>query len=164
MNFLSDFGVQPILLAAQVVNFLLLLFILKKFLYGPLLKVLAQRREKIAESLKNAEEIEELRLKIEQDREKVLAKASEDVQKLLDEAKKEIEGMKEEGRVQAESLAAQIIHKGEIEANAKAEALRQEVMGKVAEIVAVGMEKVTGKSMSKKDQRTLIDREIKNLS
>ena len=58
MDILSQFGVKPILLAAQVVNFLILLFILKKFLYGPILKVLSERRKKIEDSLKNVEEIE----------------------------------------------------------------------------------------------------------
>jgi len=158
MDFLKDFGVQPMLLAAQVVNFLILLFILKKLLYGPILKVLAERKKKIEDSLKNAEEIEKRLLQTEEEKEKVLEKAS-----LLDEAKKEIEIMKEEGKAQAESLAAQIIQKGEVEARAQAEALRVEVMGRVADIVGIGMEKVTGKIIDKK-QKEIIEKSMRNIS
>jgi len=43
MDILNQFGIKPVLLAAQVVNFLALLFILKKFLYQPILKVLKTR-------------------------------------------------------------------------------------------------------------------------
>src|SRR3989344_649812 len=163
MDFLKDFGVQPVLLAAQVVNFLILLFILKKLLYGPILKVLAERKKKIEDSLKNAEEIEKRLLQTEEEKEKVLEKASLEVQKLLDEAKKEIEIMKEEGKAQAESLAAQIIQKGEVEARAQAEALRVEVMGRVADIVGIGMEKVTGKIIDKK-QKEIIEKSMRNIS
>src|SRR3989338_593740 len=58
MDFLSDFGVQPILLAAQAVNFLVLLFILNKFLYKPVLKTLDQRKQKVSQSLKAAHDIQ----------------------------------------------------------------------------------------------------------
>ena len=68
MDILNQFGISPVLLTAQVVNFLVLLFILKKLLYGPLLKVLAERRKKIEDSLKNAEEIE---LRLQETNEKI---------------------------------------------------------------------------------------------
>src|SRR3989344_4706705 len=112
MEILNQFGINPILLAAQVVNFLILLFILKKFLYKPILKVLEARKQKIEESLKNAEEIERKLLLTEEEKEKILAKTSLEAQKILDETKKEIEVMKEEGKVQATEIAAQIIKKG----------------------------------------------------
>ena len=164
MEILQQFGVQPILLAAQVVNFLILLFILKKFLYKPLLKVLDERKKKIADSLRNAEEIEKRLAETEEKKDKVLAKTAEDVQKMLDETKKEIEVMKEEGKIQAEQLVAQIIKKGEETAHAEAEKLRQEVMSSLSEIVATGMEKITGKVFKTKEQKEIIEREVKNLS
>mgnify|MGYP003395159155 CR=1 FL=1 len=164
MDILNQFGVQPILLAAQVVNFLILLFILKKFLYKPILKVLDERKKKIADSLKNAEEIEKRLLQTEEEKEKILAKTSQEAQKLIDETKKEIEVMKEEGKVQAEQLAAQIIKKGEETAKAEMEKMKQELTNHLGEIVTIGMEKVSGKVISSKDQQRLIDQEIKNLS
>ena len=59
MEFLKEFGIQPTLLIAQIVNFLIILFILKKFFYKPIIKLLDDRKKKIEESLKNAELIEE---------------------------------------------------------------------------------------------------------
>src|SRR5688572_12301567 len=83
-----DFGIQPVLLAAQVVNFLILLLILKKFLYGPILKVLETRKKRIEESLKNASVIELRLQKTEEEKEKVLEKAALEARKILDEATK----------------------------------------------------------------------------
>ena len=164
MEILNQFGVQPILLAAQVVNFLILLFILKRFLYKPLLKVLDERKKKIADSLKNAEEIERKLLMTEEEKEKILAKTQADAQKLLDETKKEIEVMKEEGRLQAEVLAAQIIKKGEESAQAQMEKMETILREKAGEMVVMALQKVTGKIITKEDQKKIIEREVKNLS
>lgn len=164
MEILSQFGVQPVLLVAQVVNFLILLFILKKFLYKPLLKVLDTRREKIAESLKNAEEIERKLLLTEEEKEKILARTSLEAQKLMDETKKEIELMKEEGKIQAQNLAAQIIKKSEESAKAEAEKMRQEMIASMAEIIGIGMEKVAKGAFDKNKQKEIIEREVRNLS
>lgn len=164
MEILNQFGINPILLLAQIVNFLVLLLILKRFLYRPILKVLAERRQKIEESLKNAEEIEKRLLATEEERDKVLAKASNEAQRLMDETKKELEAFKEELKQSAQIQAEQIIKKGEEAARARSIQMEQEVMAKVAEVVAAGIEKVTGKVLNKKDQKDLIDRSIKNIS
>src|SRR4030067_222054 len=58
MEVLEDFGVEPILLLAQVVNFVILLYILKRFLYKPILKVLEERKKRIETSVKQSEDIQ----------------------------------------------------------------------------------------------------------
>lgn len=163
MEILQQFGINPMLLAAQVVNFLILLFILKKFLYKPLLKVLDERRKKIEDSLKSAEEIEKRLQETNETVDKMMIKASSDIQKMMDEAKKEIGIMKEEGKLQAESIASQIIKKGEETANAEAGKISEDLMNNFARLVAFGMEKVTGKVLNK-DQKEIIEKEVKHLS
>jgi len=164
MDILNQFGINPILLAAQVVNFFILLFILKKFLYKPILRVLEERKKKIEDSLKNAEEIERKLQLTEDEKEKILAKTSQEAQKLLDRVKKEIELMKEEGKVEAQQEASRIIQKGQEQLKAEMEKMRQELMGNLGTFVAMGMEKMTGKVLNKKDQRDIFEKEIKNLS
>ncbi|MBI2017880.1 F0F1 ATP synthase subunit B [Candidatus Daviesbacteria bacterium] len=164
MDILNQFGINPVLLAAQTINFLILLFLLRKFLYGPILRVLETRKKKIEESLKNAEEIERKLLLTEEEKEKILAKTAIEAGKLIDDTKKEIELMKQEGRVQAEALAAQIIKKGEASAKAEMERMQSEVMSHLSEIIALGMQKITGKALNKKEERELIEKEVRNLS
>lgn len=164
MEILNQFGVNPILLFAQVVNFLVLLFILKRFLYKPILKVLSERRQKIEQSLKNAEEIEKRLLETEQESEKVLAKTAAQAQKMMDDAKKELELLRDEMRQNAKREAEQIIKKGQETAQAQALRMQEEVMSKMAEIVAVGIEKVTGKVLNKNEQKDILEKEVRNLS
>jgi F-type H+-transporting ATPase subunit b len=164
MEILNQFGINPLLLAAQVVNFLILLFILKKFMYKPILKVLDERKERIAQSLKNAEEIERKLALTEEEKDKILAMASSEAQKMIDETKKEIDALKVELTQNAQEQAEGIIKKGQEAARSEAEKMKQEIMVNMAEIVAKGMEKVTGKVLNKKDRENIIEKEIKNLS
>ena len=164
MEILNQFGINPLLLAAQVVNFALLLFILKRFLYKPILKVLETRKQKIEASLKNAEEIEKRLLETEEESNKMLAKTSLEIQKMMDEAKKERAMHLEETKVLAGKMHDDIIQKASEEAKVNAVKLEQAVMAKVADIVALGMEKVTGKIINKKEQKVLIEKEVRNLS
>jgi len=65
METLSSLGIDLKILLAQLVNFGILIFLLSKFLYKPVLKMLDQRKKKIAESIKKAEEIEKKEIAIE---------------------------------------------------------------------------------------------------
>ena len=55
MELLSNLGINGKLLLAQIVNFFILLYILKRFAYKPILKVLDDRKEKIEKGLRDAE-------------------------------------------------------------------------------------------------------------
>lgn len=164
MEILNQFGINPVLLAAQVVNFLILLFILKKFAYGPILKVLDQRKKTIADSLKNAEEIEKQLAFTEEEKDKILAQASKEGQKMVDETKKELEALREEMKADALTQAELIIQKAHESTLAEMEKMKEELMVGVADIVAVGMEKVSGKSFSSKDKKEMIKQTVKNIS
>ncbi|MDD5415986.1 MAG: F0F1 ATP synthase subunit B [Candidatus Daviesbacteria bacterium] len=164
MEILNEFGINPILLAAQAVNFAILLFILKKFMYKPILKVLEERKKRIAESLKNAEEIEKRLQETNEKIDAMIGKAANEAQKIIDESKKEGVLYLEETKIRAGRMAEELIKKSEEAARAETAKMQQEVMNKVAEIVAVGLQKVTGKILNKKDQREIIERSVKNLS
>ena len=164
MDILNQFGINPILLAAQVVNFFILLFILKKLLYNPILKVLETRKKKIEDSLKNAEEIE---LKLQQTNEKVdelLSKASYEGQKILTEAQKMREEIIGEAKLKA-ALDADAIFKKEQEAlRMEKEKMLMEAKSEIADLVMAVFQKVTGKVLSKEEQKDIVEREVKNLS
>lgn len=163
MEILNQFGINPILLAAQVVNFLILLFILKRFLYKPILKVLEQRKLRIEESLKNAEEIEKRLLQTIEEEERRIQKASLESEKIIKEAQTAAAQIIDEGKVRAEQLSQRILQEGEKQLQLEKEKLQQEVRGDLADVLSLALQKVTGKIFDKKDQRELIEQTVKHL-
>lgn len=163
MEILESFGIQPILLAAQVVNFLVLLWVLQRFAYKPILKVLETRKQTIADSLKNAEEIEKRLQKTEEDREKRLQKAADEAREILDDATKTAAQIMEEAQEKGRQQMEEIVEKGRQTLQAEQEKLHQEIRQEVATIVVTALEKVTGKVLTPADQKKLVNQSLKDL-
>lgn len=161
MEILDEFGVKPILLAAQVVNFLLLLFILKRFLYRPLLKVLDERKQKIVAGLRNAEEIEKRLEEITVEKEKRLKEAGLEAEKVLQEAAKVSDKIVAEARVRAEKDIEKMMEKSQKYLDLEKEKFNQQMRVEVAGLVVASLEKVIGKVVTAKEQKKLVEDSIK---
>ena len=89
MEIIKNFVVNPILLAAQIVNFLIILFVLKKLLYKPVLELLNKRQKMIKEGIQQAEES---RIKLEKviiEERNILRTAQLQAKKLIEDARLE---------------------------------------------------------------------------
>lgn len=162
---LSDFGVQPILLLAQIVNFLVLLFILQKLMYKPILKVLQERKRRIEEGLSNAEEIKRrLEATTEEEAKRILEAAREGA-KIIKESSDIGVQLIAEAKKKAEELYQQILDQAHAQVRADKEKMMQEVKDELSGIVMIALEKVTGKAFDKSKQKEFVDdavRSIKN--
>ena len=84
---MSELGIDWRALVTHLISFSIVFFVLWKYAYGPIFTMLQARREKIAESLVNAEKIKADVAKTEAERQKILADAGDKANKLIDEAR-----------------------------------------------------------------------------
>ena len=89
MEIIKNFGVDPVLLAAQIFNFLIVFFVLKKFLYKPILDLLQKRQGAIREGIKQAEEAKIKLEKVVIEERNILRNAQLQAKKIIEEAKTE---------------------------------------------------------------------------
>lgn len=164
MEVLNQFGINPILLAAQVVNFLILLWLLNKFLYKPIIRVLEERKQKVAEANKNAEEIEKKLLQITALKEEEILKAVKEGEKIIKEASDEALQIIENGRRQYEEIIKNARKDAKELLQVEKANLDREIRENLGEMIALALQKVTGKVLSKKDQQNILEKEIRNLS
>lgn len=160
MDILNQFGIKPVLLAAQAVNFLILLFILKKFLYGPILKVLKERKDKIAQSLKNAEEIERKLKEASEEGQRQIAKAIAEGEKIMKETEAVLAQMSKDEQAKVQVIVDKMIADGRIQMQQDGKKLESEIKENFTKFVTLIFEKVTGKAL-KKDQVDLIEEAVK---
>lgn len=123
---LHNLGIELGSLIAQAINFSILLVVLWKFLYTPILKMLSERSKKIEESLKNAEKIEKTLANTESEKEEILNEAKKEADAILKAARKAGKDV-EKGIVEAaEERAKTIIIKAKEDAQkAKADSLEE---------------------------------------
>ncbi len=103
---LSKIGIDWRLFFAQLVNFLILFFLLRAFAWKPLLSALQERRNRIRQGLKDAEAAETARRRADAERESVLA-----------EARKEGSGIVEDARRTGETVRAKKLQMAREEAD-----------------------------------------------
>lgn len=108
MEIIKNFGINPYLLLGQIVNFLVLLFLLKKYAFKPILKLLNDRKQTIEEGLKNSLEAQKLLEEALKKEKEVLTKAEKNADQILKEAKNEaviiVENAREYSKKETERL------------------------------------------------------------
>src|SRR5512147_936577 len=94
MESLGKFGLDPLHLAAQVVNFLVIAWVIYRFLLKPMLAVMKDRREKIAQGLADADKAKAALADAAKERDKILQDASAEAYRLLQTAREEGERLR----------------------------------------------------------------------
>ena len=160
----EKFGVSPQLFFSQVISFLLVAFILQRFAYKPILQVLEERRQRIAESLANADKIKQQLAEAEAARRDLLQKANTDATRLIEEARAAAMRVQELETQKAIAAAEQIIAKAREAAQADYEKMKQDLRREMGRLAVELASKVTGKILTVDDQRRLADETNKQLA
>ena len=155
MEILKNFGFEPVLLVAQIINFLIIFFLLKRFLYKPVLDVLKKRKDIAAESIKQAEETQKTLEKTIDQEKKILSKASLEAKTLLEDARNQstvvTRELEEESRKQAEKILLET--RAQIEQDSKDAENR--LSQKVSELAQAMISKSLADSLSAKEQKEI---------
>lgn len=151
----ETFGLDAPHFFAQVVSFGIVAFCLYKFAYRPVLDMLEQRRQKITESLNNAEKVKAELARAESDRLAVLGKANDEAIKLIEEARTAAGRVRQQETQKAIAAAEQIIAKAR-EATAQDHArMLTDLKREVGHLVVQATTTVTGKILTPEDHRRL---------
>jgi F-type H+-transporting ATPase subunit b len=146
-------GLDWYALIAQVVNFAILIFVLSRFVYKPVLRIIDERRSIIEKSMKEAEEIAQSKELLDKERADVLRKADIEGGALLERAKEEAEAIRAEIEKEARAHAKQIVAKGMQQLENERAKLVAEIQAKLAHAVVLSAEKILRREFSKEDQQ-----------
>src|SRR5947207_15844333 len=153
----TTFGVDWPHLLAQVASFCIVCFILYRFAYRPVLKMLEVRRQQIALGLANAEQITAELARTEAQRHEVMAQANAEATKFIDEARAAA------ARVLERATQTAIVPANQIRLTAREAAVREhdrmlaELKREVGRLVMLATAAVTGKILTSEDQRRLAE-------
>lgn len=144
----------------QVLNFSILLWLLRKFAYQPILHVLEERRRTIAESLQNAQDIAATKAKLALEREALLAQARREAQHLVEQAKERGHTLITAAETAASESAQQILTQGQAHLNQEVSEARMGLRQEVVSLVVAATEKVIAVKLDPKTDAALIARAV----
>ncbi len=163
MDVLHNFGVEWQLLVAQIINFLVIFYLLKRFLYKPIFSLLKKREESIKQGLSKADEskkaLEEALVK----EKKIIKDAQETARQIIQEAKEQAEtvakGVEEKAKKQADSM----LESAKTQIERETRAAEKELEKHVSELSVKILKQSLGHVFTEKEQEEIVTKATKAL-
>ncbi len=147
-----------------IVNFIVLLFILKKLLYKPLMDFINKRESQIRDDLQGAKELKEESTKILEKQKELLRKAKEEARSIRDEATKSAKIQSEQILHDSEKQRDVIIQEAQEIIDVEVNKAKESIQSQIGDFVIELTDKIIGKKLTEDDDVKLINDMIKEES
>ena len=155
---------DPGLFVWTILTFLLLLTVLAKYAWKPLLKMLKDREDLIRSSLEDAEKAQTELANLNAEREKIINKARSEAQSILSEGKVAASKLKDETLKAAKDQAKSILTDAEKQIRIEKHKAIEEIKSEVVDLSLSVATKLIKKNISREDNQTLIDESLENIT
>ena len=144
-------------LVAQLVNFTILMIVLRIFLYRPLLRILDERRKRIQEGLSRAEQAAEQASASEGEARQIVEQARVEGREAIQRSQEAAERLREELEERARQDADRIVTRAREELQAERDRAIQQLHEEFADLTVAAAERVIGQSLDRAAHQRLID-------
>jgi F-type H+-transporting ATPase subunit b len=155
-NVFTALGIDGKMLLIQGVAFLLLIFVLAKWVYPVLMKAVDDRQEAIEAGAKAAEAAEKKAAEAQEDVQKALKEARAEAKEIVTTAKDEATAMVADSEAKAKLRSDKIVKDAHDQLEKDVIAARKALHNDTIELVALATEKVVGKTVSKDIDKKII--------
>lgn len=157
MEIFKNFGLDPLLLLAQIVNFLILLYLLNKFFFKKVLNFLREREQKISAGLEAAKKGEELLEKAKISQKEILHQAREEGDKFLKAAQRTSVELSQDLQLKARKETDRILQEAKLQAVNEAEQIKKALEKKIVGIAISIVERTMARLMTTEEHKKIIN-------
>ena len=147
----------------SLANLLILYVVIKKFLYAPVKRVLAERQSQIDESYAKASQAEQAALESKAEWECKMLTARSEADEIIQTAKTNASKRAEKIVTEASERAEEIVRQAELDASLELERAQQDIKYQIVNVSAALAEKMLAREINTSDHRELIDSVIDNI-
>lgn len=160
---MEQLGIDAKLLGAQILNFMVIVFVLSKLLYKPILSALEKRRQEIAKGLELSEQMTAEREAMEQARAKVIEKAQKEAATLIEEGKAKAKEAEKVILAEAREEARKIVEKGKTDVDKLHEDLSVKLRSEAVLLAEAMTKRLLTGILTSGDHRKLVETELKKI-
>ena len=155
--------VEPGLFIWTILVFVVLLTLLKKFAWGPLLAALEERQEGIRKSLDDAEQARKELEQVQSDAEAILVKARAEADSILSETRSDAAKVRDDLRQQAQNEAQSIVQNAERQIQLETDRAVLQIREEAVELSLSIASKLIRRNLTKEDNQALIDEALQQV-
>ncbi|SRR5579864_3047135 len=155
--------VTPGLMIWTIVAFLITLFVLKRYAFGPIQKTIDERRQRIEQSIAEAEQARAEARRLLEEHRSLIGQARSQAEEILGEARKVADAQRQRVKEETEADRQRRLEETRRQIEAETHRALEQIRTEVAELTLIAAAKVTGKALDDKDHRRLIEDAIREL-
>ena len=155
--------VTPGLMIWTIVCFLITLFVLKRYAFGPVQKMIDDRRERIRQSLDEADQAREEARKLLEEHRKLIASAQNDAEEILSEARRIGDANERRMREELEADRQRRLEETRKQIEAETRRALEQIRLEVVDLSLLAATKVTRKALDDADHKRLIEEAVGEL-
>lgn len=157
MEVLEQLGIEWRVMVVNLAGFLVLLALLKKYAFGPIDNILAEREREVDADIDEAERAKEMALADKRVMEEELAKLDERAEAIVADAEKEAEQRRQELVARAREQSQQIVAEGERNVELATRRAREQLQQETAQIAVQVSERALRQALNEQRQAALVD-------
>jgi F-type H+-transporting ATPase subunit b len=138
-------------------------FVLKRFAFGPIQRIIDERRQRIRQSLEEADRARDEARRLLEEHRSLMGEARGQAEEILSEARRVGDAQRERLREELEAERQRRIEDTRKQVEAEARRALEQLRAEVAELTVIATARVTGKVLDDQDHRRLIDEAIGDL-
>jgi F-type H+-transporting ATPase subunit b len=154
---------DPGLFIWTILTFLVLVTLLAKFAWGPLLKALEGRQEAIRRSLDEAQVARQELERVQQESAQIVRQARIDAEAIVSGSRSDAERLREEMKTKAKAEANAIVANAERQIQLETQRALQQIHREAVDLSVMIASKIIQRNLSKEDHQALIDQTIKQV-
>jgi F-type H+-transporting ATPase subunit b len=154
---------NPGLMIWTIVCFAIAFFVLRKYAFGPVQRVIDERRKRILEALEEAERSRAEARRLLEEHRALLGRARTDAEEILGEGRKVAEAQRQRMKEETEVERQRRLEETSRQIDAETRRALQQIRAEVADLTLLATAKVTGKALDQADHRRLIDEAVSEL-
>ena len=152
--------VHPFWVLVTIVNFLVLLYLLRTFMWGPIMRTLDTRAAKIREGLQMAEDAKAERLRMQAEVERLLSEARREAAATSERMQQAAEAAAAQSRTEARAEADRIREKGRVDAQQLHDQALAQLRSELASMVVLAAGRLLGREIDPAKHRELIEQSL----
>lgn len=156
-------NIDPGLMLWTLITFAIAVFILWRYAFGPLQRIIDERRARIRESFEAAEETRSEAQRLLAEYKESLARVRGEAEDILDRARKAGESTKAEILAEAKAQSDRRVEQARQQIERDTRTALREIKTQVADLALMAAEKVTTRSLTDADHQRLIDEALKDI-
>lgn len=160
LEILATIGFDWHVALANTVSFLIIFFILKKYVFGPMGKTLADRKALIQSGLDNAADAKKAREDAEKDASAQMKAAKAEANQIIATAQGEAKGIVDAAASKAEDAAASVMQDAELKIAQERKDMEKDLFEKTAALVSMGVQKILEEDLNADQNKKLNERAL----